>query len=82
MQYKGRPQWAEPGKVVASFRLHHDGSITDLSLTSRGANQRQRYYCREALEGTAPFQRWTKALRNRIGADHRQCQFTSRYVNQ
>ena len=82
MEFKGRPQWTEPGKVIASFKLHHDGSITDFSFTSGGANLRQRYYCREALEGAAPFERWTTALRNRIEADHRQCQFTFRYVNQ
>jgi hypothetical protein len=81
MEFKGRPQWAQPGKVIASFKLHHDGTITDLSFTSGGANQRQRYYCREALEGAAPFERWSTNLRNRIGADHRQCQFTFSYVN-
>ncbi len=81
MKFKGRPQWAQPGKVIASFKLHHDGTITDLTFTSGGANQRQRYYCREALEGAAPFERWSTKLRNRIGADHRQCQFTFSYVN-
>jgi len=81
MEFKGRPQWAQPGKVIASFKLHHDGTITDLSFTSGGANQRQRYYCREALEGAAPFERWSTKLRNRIGADHRQCQFTFSYVS-
>ena len=81
MEFKGRPQWAQPGKVIASFKLHHDGTITDLSFTSGGANQRQRYYCREALEGAAPFERWSTKLRNHIGADHRQCQFTFSYVS-
>ena len=62
MEFKGRPQWVQPGKVIASFKLHHDGTITDLSFTSGGTNQLQRYYCREALEGAAPFERWSTKL--------------------
>ena len=82
MQYRAKPGWFQPRTVMVQFKLHHDGTITDLAVGEKSAKTMQAYYCRQALEIPAPFAKWTDTMRREIGVDFRQCHFTFRYLLQ
>ena len=82
MQYRAKPGWFQPRTVVVRFKLHHDGTITDLAVGENSAKTIQAYYCRQALEIPGPFAKWTDTMRREIGVDFRPCQFTFRYLLQ
>ena len=56
------------------------GTISELSVQQNIATAAQAYYCKEALAGPAPFEKWTKAMRREIGADVRSCRFSFHYL--
>ena len=80
LRYRAKLDWFHPGHVVIDFKLHHTGAITDLAVRNSTARPRQTYYCRQALEGPAPFPEWTPTMRREIGADFRRCQFSFHYL--
>jgi hypothetical protein len=80
LRFRDKPGWFHPGKVVVDFKLHHDGTISELAVQQNLATIRQGYYCKEALTGPAPFEKWTGAMRREIGSDVRACRFSFRYL--
>jgi hypothetical protein len=80
LRFRNKPGWFHPGKVVIDFNLHHDGTITKLTVRQNRAKNVQAYYCKEALEGPAPFEKWTESMRHEIGADVRSCRFSFHYL--
>ena len=80
LRFRDKPGWFHPGKVVVDFKLHHDGTISELAVQQNLASVRQGYYCKEALTGPAPFEKWTGAMRREIGSDVRACRFSFHYL--
>jgi|TARA_B100001971_G_C18265354_1_gene591649 hypothetical protein len=80
LRFRNKPGWFHPGKVVIDFNLHHDGTITELVISQNLARTVQSYFCREALAGPAPFEKWTETMRREIGADVRSCRFSFHYL--
>tara|TARA_B100000959_G_scaffold226001_1_gene240363 strand:- start:1498 stop:2658 length:1161 start_codon:yes stop_codon:yes gene_type:complete len=80
LRFRNKPGWLHPGKVVIDFNLHHDGTITKLAVAQNRAKNVQAYYCKEALERPAPFEKWTESMRHEIGADVRSCRFSFHYL--
>ena len=80
LRFRDKPGWFRPGKVVVDFKLHHDGTISELAVQQNLATSMQGYYCKEALAGPAPFEKWTEAMRHEIGADVRACSFSFHYL--
>jgi len=80
LRFRDKAGWFHPGKVVIDFKLHHDGTISKLSVQQNVATAVQAYYCKEALAGPAPFEKWTEAMRREIGADARSCRFSFHYL--
>ena len=80
LRFRDKPGWFHPGKVVIHFKLHLDGTISELVVLQTLATAMQGYYCKEALAGPAPFEKWTEAMRREIGTDVRACRFSFHYL--
>jgi len=80
LRFREKPGWFHPGRVVVDFKLHHDGTISELTVQKNAATAVQSYYCKEALAGPAPFEKWTEAMRREIGANVRSCRFSFHYL--
>ena len=80
LRFRDKPGWFHPGKVVVDFKLHHDGTISELAVQHNLATVRQGFFCKEALAGPAPFEKWTEPMRREIGSDVRACRFSFHYL--
>ena len=80
LRFREKPGWFHPGRVVVDFKLHHDGTISELTVQKNAATAVQSYYCKEALAGPAPFEKWTEAMRREIGTNVRSCRFSFHYL--
>ena len=68
------------GKVAVYFRLHPDGTITELKITQDGVGEIWSYVCQDAIQDAAPFAPWPDAMRRTIGANFREITFTFYYI--
>lgn len=68
------------GKVAVYFRLHPDGSITEVKITQDGVGEIWSYVCQDAIQDTAPFAPWPDAMRRTIGTNFREITFTFYYI--
>jgi outer membrane biosynthesis protein TonB len=68
------------GKVVLEFRMHSDGSITDLKITEQDVGEIRALYCRKAVSDPAPFAPWPSDMRRLIGKEYRDVRFTFYYL--
>jgi len=66
------------GKVVLQFRLHYDGSVTDMTVAQNTVGDLLGYVCQEAINDPAPFEKWPADMRFKLG-DSRDIQFTFYY---
>ncbi len=80
LRFREKPGWFHPGRVVVDFKLHHDGTISELTVQKNAATAVQSYYCKEALTGPAPFEKWTEAMLREIGTNVRSCRFSFHYL--
>jgi outer membrane biosynthesis protein TonB len=67
------------GKVVLSFHLNYDGSITDMKVVEFNVSELQSYLCQKAITDPAPYDRWPSEMRRTVGADFREVTFTFYY---
>jgi hypothetical protein len=67
-------------KVIVCFNLFHDGRIEDLTILETKSATILKYFCREAIEGPAPFEPWTKNMRKELGNGPRRCRITFNYL--
>ncbi|MDG2215146.1 MAG: hypothetical protein P8M70_15075 [Verrucomicrobiota bacterium] len=77
-QINGR-DWST-SKVIVYFNLFHDGRIEDLTVRETKAATLLQYFCREAIDGPAPFEPWTKNMRKELGNGPRRCRITFNYL--
>lgn len=66
------------GKVVLQFRLHHDGSVTELRVVENSAGPIPGLICETAVDKPKPFERFPVHMRRMVG-DTREIQFTFYY---
>ena len=77
-QITGR-SWT-PARVTVDFELYHDGRINKLVVRDTNAPVILQYYCREAIQGIAPFEHWTEEMRQHLGKGPRHCRITFNYL--
>jgi hypothetical protein len=70
-----------PGKVVLEFKLHTDGRITDMKVTSNEVTDLLSLICEQAVLDPAPFKPWPDKMRQEISAP-RDVVFTFFYYNE
>jgi hypothetical protein len=63
---------------VLQFRLHYDGSVTDMTVAQNTVGDLLGYVCQEAINDPAPFEKWPADMRFKLG-DSRDIQFTFYY---
>jgi len=68
-----------PGEVVVEFRLHFDGSVTDLKVTETTVGDLLAQFCHNAVRDPAPFEKWPAEMRRAIGKDYREIRFAFYY---
>jgi len=66
------------GRVVVQFRLHYDGSISDLSIAENTAGTLPSLICETAVDKPRPFPKFPPDMRRVVG-DVRPIQFTFYY---
>jgi hypothetical protein len=66
------------GKVVLQFRLHHDGSVTELRVVENSAGPIPGLICETAVDKPKPFEKFPVPMRRMVG-DTREIQFTFYY---
>ncbi|MBI2948882.1 MAG: hypothetical protein HYY23_14675 [Verrucomicrobia bacterium] len=69
----------DTGKVVLTFRLNSDGSVTQMGVAESTVNDILEIICRKAVQEPAPFGPWPADMRRLIGADYREVRFTFYY---
>jgi hypothetical protein len=71
------------GRVIVQFRLHSDGSVTDLKLVGDTVDDNVggvwAYICQAAIEKAAPFASWPSDMLHQIGSNFREVRFTFYY---
>jgi hypothetical protein len=68
------------GKVVLQFRLHYDGTVTDMTVAQNSVGDLLGYVCQEAVNDPAPFAKWPSDMRFKLG-DYRDIQFAFYYTD-
>ena len=66
------------GKVVVQFKLHYDGTVSDLSVSENTAGTLPGLICETAVDKPRPFQKFPNDMRRVVG-DVRYIQFTFYY---
>jgi outer membrane biosynthesis protein TonB len=69
------------GRVVITFKLHPDGSVSGISTTSSSVGEIYSLLCELAIEQPAPFGKWPPDLIQEIGRDPIPVTFTFNYFN-
>lgn len=67
------------GKVVVVFRLHVDGTITQMTVRETEVGDMLGLLCRRAVEDPAPYPRWPSDMWRMVGKDYRDVVFTFYY---
>jgi hypothetical protein len=69
----------QTGKVTIRFRLHSDGTISEVTETQSTVDSVLSLLCRMAIEHPAPYDPWPQAMRVKIGESYRELKFTFFY---
>ena len=69
------------GKVVVTFRLHPDGTVSEIKTRSSSVGEIMSTWCELAIEQPAPYGRWPSQLLHEIGSDPITVTFTFNYYN-
>lgn len=69
------------GKVVLTFRLNYDGTISQMKFAENNVGDLLGYVCEKAILDGAPYERWTEDMRMKLG-DSKDIQFTFDYYEQ
>jgi hypothetical protein len=76
---EGRGMLLNQGRVILTFRLHHDGDITDVKVLDANTGDIQALMCQKAIQVTSPFRAWPVELRRANAKDYREVRFTFYY---
>jgi TonB family protein len=55
------------GKVVILFRLHSDGTISDLKISKNSVSHLLGFVCVKAIKNSAPFPKWPPEMVKKLG---------------
>tara|TARA_B100001123_G_scaffold56077_1_gene59916 strand:+ start:2103 stop:3134 length:1032 start_codon:yes stop_codon:yes gene_type:complete len=69
-----------PSQVIVDFNLYHDGKIDALVIRETSALPNLQHYCSEAIRRPAPFEPWTKEMKQRLGKGPRHCRISFNYL--
>jgi len=69
----------QTGKVTIRFRLHSDGTISQVAETQSTVDSVLSLLCRMAIEHPAPYEPWPSDMRHKIGENYRELTFTFIY---
>ena len=75
MSYEGYRQ----GHVKIEFSLNYNGRITDLKIIENTVTESLSLLCRKAIEDPAPFEPWSREMRQAVAEDQRRITFTFYY---
>jgi hypothetical protein len=67
------------GKVVLRFRLHADGSVTDVTPLKNEVGELLETACERGIKEPAPFGKWPPEMRRDLANDHYDITFTFYY---
>jgi outer membrane biosynthesis protein TonB len=67
------------GKVTLRFRLHADGSVSEIAFVDSTVDLALGLLCQSAIKDPAPFAAWPGDMRRQIGAEYREVTFTFFY---
>jgi hypothetical protein len=67
------------GKVVLHFRLHPDGSVTDMKMLQNEVGALLEATCELAVTQPAPYEKWTREMRLSLPSDSYDIIFTFYY---
>ena len=70
----------EPKEITATFRLHPDGSVSDINL-SGDTNSVADLLCWRSINDCAPFPKWPEKMHPNAGKDYREVKLIF-YANQ
>jgi len=73
--------WARDrfGKVSVRFRLHADGTVTEMILTENTVDLSLGLLCQSAIRDNAPYDPWPSDMKRKVGAEYREVTFTFYY---
>jgi len=69
------------GKVVVQFRLHVDGSVSDVAIVKNTAGAIGGYLCEKAIKDCAPFAPWPTGMEKAFEKEPCECNFTFYYYD-
>jgi outer membrane biosynthesis protein TonB len=67
------------GKVVVEFKLHANGTISELRTIDANVDNLFQYLCEAAIQEPSPYQKWPVEMRRVLGGDSREVRFTFFY---
>lgn len=67
------------GKVVLRFRLHPDGSVTDMAMVQNEVTDLLATTCERAVLASSPFEKWPRQMRLELPKDNYDITFTFYY---
>lgn len=67
------------GRVTLRFRLHADGSVSQVGFVENTTDLVLGLLCQSAVVDPAPYAAWPSDMRHKIGADYREVTFTFIY---
>jgi len=67
------------GKVILRFKLKYDGSVEEMKTLENTVGEMLGYVCSEAVQQSAPFEKWPEKMHRDIGANFRDITFTFYY---
>jgi len=67
------------GRVTLSFRLHSDGTVTNVEFRENTVGAGLGLLCQSAVKDPAPYPAWPSDMRRKIGVDYRDVTFTFLY---
>jgi outer membrane biosynthesis protein TonB len=80
---ESRYNYDRNGRVVISFRLSHDGTVSNIRIEENTVEEKLdgmlAFLCQKAVSDPAPYPRWPRELRLTVGRDYRDLTFTFYY---
>ena len=67
------------GKVTVRFRLHADGTVTEMAFVENTVDLSLALLCQSAIRDSTPYAPWPSDMRRKIGAEYREVTFTFFY---
>ena len=68
------------GKVVIYFKLHSDGTVSDMKIKENNVTDFQADVCVRAIQTSAPFPEWPPEMVKKLGT-HKDVVFTFDYYD-